>query len=128
MCRTSIINSKNKNKNKDKTKQSGELPMFRTGGKILIYHLFFVKIAIFSFSRDIWRHNYITTWTSLLIEVYLVRKDQYLLVPKPSSYELWLRKYRDGGLGYRRGLIIIKIGILVTLRIYQFWTSPCNFR
>ncbi len=47
-------------------------------GKILNFHLFFPKIPIFSFERDVWRHNLVTPGPILLAEVSMVRRDQYL--------------------------------------------------
>ena len=36
--------------------------------------------SIFSFARDIWLHNYVTSWWILLIDVSMVRDDQYLSI------------------------------------------------
>ncbi len=60
-----------------KRKKRGNSDVQNFFGKSWIFTYFFPKIAIFSFARDIWRHNFVTRWPSLLIEVSMVRRDQY---------------------------------------------------
>ncbi len=38
------------------------------------------KIPIFDFARDIERHNFVTPWPILVIEVSMVRRDQHLSI------------------------------------------------
>ncbi len=78
--------------------KKGDILMFRTFlAKSWIFTHFSRKIAIFSFARDIWSHNFVSPLPILPIVVSMVRGesgDQYLyLVPEPCSL-FGLRKFR----------------------------------
>ena len=50
------------------------------------FHLFFGKIPIFSFALDILRHNFVTSWPILVIEVSTVRRHPYLSIDIKTKF------------------------------------------
>ncbi len=48
--------------------------------------IFRKKIQIFGFARDIWRHNFVTPWPILVIEVSMGKGAQYLSIDTKTKF------------------------------------------
>ena len=64
-----------------------EIPMFRTFlAKFCIFTHLRQKIPIFGIARDICRHNFVTAWPILVIDVSMVRGDHYLSIDTTTKF------------------------------------------